>query len=261
MRPSIRSRLIALVRGQWAGLLALFLVVAGGTAYAANTIGSSDIIDDQVFSADVRDDSLAGGGLARADLRAGAVGTSEVLNDTATGGGLSALDLRSGSVGPAEAAGLTGADIANAAGGSDNVNANKLDGLDSSGLVHGRGTLLSNRIVLVPGNPQKTLFVIPGLGVLTAHCFSNAAEITVTNTTSSTIDRWLEIDGKWYADLVPPGSNLIITTPTIPAMTLALGVGNDPGARRIATVHAFAFQSGEGAPCGFQAQATLWTSG
>ena len=70
MRPSIRSRLIALVRGQWAGLLALFLVVAGGTAYAANTIGSSDIINGQVKSpdigtgqvqsVDVRDDELTG---------------------------------------------------------------------------------------------------------------------------------------------------------------------------------------------------------
>jgi len=43
--------------------------------------------------------------------------------------------------------------------------------------------------------------------------------------------------------------------------TLALGVGNDPGTRSIATLHAFAFQSGFGAPCGFQAQGTLWTSG
>ena len=83
MRSSIRSRLIALVRGQWAGLLALFLVIAGGTAYAANTIGSSDIIDgqvktadignNQVFSADVRDDTLSNGGLGSADIANGAI--------------------------------------------------------------------------------------------------------------------------------------------------------------------------------------------
>jgi hypothetical protein len=54
MRSSIRSRLIALIRAQWAGLLALFLVIAGGTAYAADTIGSSDVIDNSLLSADLK---------------------------------------------------------------------------------------------------------------------------------------------------------------------------------------------------------------
>ncbi len=69
---------LAHLRAQWMGALALFLVLAGGTAYAANTIGSSDIIDgqvktadignNQVRSADVRDDALANGGLTGADI-------------------------------------------------------------------------------------------------------------------------------------------------------------------------------------------------
>ena len=60
------------------GALALFLVIAGGTAYAADTIGSSDIINgqvrnvdignNQVFPADVRDDALPNGGLTGADI-------------------------------------------------------------------------------------------------------------------------------------------------------------------------------------------------
>ena len=57
MRPSIRSRLIALVRAQWAGLLALFLVIAGGTAYAANTVGSGDVIDNSLLSADLKNNA------------------------------------------------------------------------------------------------------------------------------------------------------------------------------------------------------------
>ena len=71
-------RLIEYVRSQWAGFLALFLVIAGGTAYAANTIGSADIINGQVKSADigtgqvqaadVRSDSLPGGGLTSDDI-------------------------------------------------------------------------------------------------------------------------------------------------------------------------------------------------
>ncbi len=70
MRPSIRSRLAALVRGQWAGLLALFLVIAGGTAYAADTVFSTDIVNgevkavdignNQVLTADVRNEHLTG---------------------------------------------------------------------------------------------------------------------------------------------------------------------------------------------------------
>ena len=58
--------------------LAFLIAVAGGTAYAANTIGSSDIINgqvnspdignNQVQSVDVRDDTLAGGGLTGADI-------------------------------------------------------------------------------------------------------------------------------------------------------------------------------------------------
>ena len=96
------------LRAQWMGALALFLVIAGGTAYAVDTVGSADIIDEsilsqdiknaevkttelaasavqtgkiadnQVFSADVRDDTLPNGGLTAADLAANAVGTSEV---------------------------------------------------------------------------------------------------------------------------------------------------------------------------------------
>jgi hypothetical protein len=74
----MRSKLFAHLRAQWAGLLALFLVIAGGTAYAANTVLSEDIVDGevksvdigtgQVRSADVRNDNLSGGGLGSADI-------------------------------------------------------------------------------------------------------------------------------------------------------------------------------------------------
>jgi hypothetical protein len=84
------------LRAQWMGALALFLVIAGGTAYAANTIGSSDIIDgqvksadignNQVYSADVRDDTLPNGGLVSADLKNNqAVRSADVRDETLTG--------------------------------------------------------------------------------------------------------------------------------------------------------------------------------
>ncbi len=82
-------------RSNVVGYIAIFMFALGGTAYAThgapNTISSVDIINgevrtadindaDGVRSADVRDDNLAGGGLAAADLQPGAVATSELAN-------------------------------------------------------------------------------------------------------------------------------------------------------------------------------------
>ena len=92
------ARILGHLRAQWAGVLALFLVLTGGVAYAANTVFSSDIVDNQVRSVDVRDDTLAGGGLTAADLRSGAVATAEI-ND----GAVRPADVQNES--------LTGADI------------------------------------------------------------------------------------------------------------------------------------------------------
>ena len=79
------SRLIAHVRHQWMGALALFLVLTGGVAYAANTVFSSDIANNEVYSADVRDDTLADGGLGQVDLKASSVRSSEVGVESLTG--------------------------------------------------------------------------------------------------------------------------------------------------------------------------------
>jgi hypothetical protein len=109
MRQGIRTHL---TYANVAATLALIIAVSGGAAYAANTIDSSDIVDNQVYSADVRDDSLAGGGLSATDLQAGSVGTSEVQNnqirsadvrdDSLAGGGLAATDLGPDSAGLGE---------------------------------------------------------------------------------------------------------------------------------------------------------------
>ena len=98
MHSSIRSRLIALVRAQWAGLLALFLVIAGGTGYAANTIGSADIINGQVKSADIGDNQVQSidvrnGSLTGADIEEDTVGK---VPDADTVDGVSSEDLKVG---------------------------------------------------------------------------------------------------------------------------------------------------------------------
>ncbi|MGI9019260.1 MAG: hypothetical protein ACR2G3_00935 [Solirubrobacterales bacterium] len=90
-------------------MLATFLVLTGGTAYALegqNTVNSGDIIDDQVRSIDVRDDTLVGGGLARQDLAPDSVAASEVVNGSLTG-----TDVLNDSLTGADVSGLTGSDI------------------------------------------------------------------------------------------------------------------------------------------------------
>jgi hypothetical protein len=94
MRQWLRSRLT------YANVMATVAVffALGGTAVATHeTILSSDIVDNQVFSADVRNDTLAGGGLAAADLRPNSVGASEVAADSLGEG-----DLAPDSVGSSE---------------------------------------------------------------------------------------------------------------------------------------------------------------
>jgi hypothetical protein len=48
--------------------VACSVALAGGTAYAANTIRTGDIVDNEVFTTDVRDDTVGFGGLLHQDL-------------------------------------------------------------------------------------------------------------------------------------------------------------------------------------------------
>jgi hypothetical protein len=78
--------------------VALFFAL-GGTAYAlgVNSVKSKHIVDNQVKSADVRDDTFGGGGLGANDLQPGSVGTSELTDES-----LSQSDLAPSSVGSSE---------------------------------------------------------------------------------------------------------------------------------------------------------------
>ena len=75
--------------------------LTGGVAYAANTIGSADIINgqvktadignNQVQSADVRDDTFGNGGLGSADIANNTVASGDIEN-----GGLGGVDIADG---------------------------------------------------------------------------------------------------------------------------------------------------------------------
>ena len=81
MRDRIRSH----IRSQGVGYVALFLVVAGGTAYAThpggtNTISSGDIINGEVNAADIGSAQINGGKLATSS-----VSSAKVVDDSLTG--------------------------------------------------------------------------------------------------------------------------------------------------------------------------------
>jgi hypothetical protein len=89
--------------------LALFVALGGTSAYAANTIRSSDIIDNEVTTTDVRDDTLGFGGLFHQDLAAGSVRGSEVLD-----GSIASADIQNLTITTSDVAAntFTGSDIA-----------------------------------------------------------------------------------------------------------------------------------------------------
>src|SRR4051794_94046 len=92
MLSRIRSRL---TYANVVATLSLFLVLSGGTAVAltgSNTVFSDDIVDNQVKSADVRNDTLTGGDVKESSLgqvpQAGNAGTLDGLDSTRFGFGV-----------------------------------------------------------------------------------------------------------------------------------------------------------------------------
>ena len=55
----------------WSGVLALFCVLAGGVAYAANTIGSADVINESLRSQDLKNDNVTGDDVLESSLKQG----------------------------------------------------------------------------------------------------------------------------------------------------------------------------------------------
>ena len=99
---------------EWAGVLALVLVLTGGVAYAANTVFSSDIVDGEVKTPDIASNAVASGKIGNNQ-----VFSDDVRDDTLPNGGLGGVDIANDS--------LKGPDIAEAT--LENVNARTVRGL------------------------------------------------------------------------------------------------------------------------------------
>jgi hypothetical protein len=129
------SKVGSLVRQQWAGLIALFLVLTTGSAYAlagSNTVFTDDIVDENVNTADIRrgavDTTRIGEGQVKAsDIGDGEVKAADVLNES-----LLDADLGVGSVGSSELknGGVTNDDVAPNSLGSGRILDSTLTGAD-----------------------------------------------------------------------------------------------------------------------------------
>jgi hypothetical protein len=95
-------RLFGHIRQNVVAWLALFVALGGTSAYAANTIRTGDIVDNEVYTTDVRDDTLPFGGLYSPDLAANSVKSSEIAT-----GAVAASEIADGQV--------FGIDVANGA--------------------------------------------------------------------------------------------------------------------------------------------------
>ena len=91
------------VRTQWVALLALFIALATGTAYAANTVFSTDIVDGQVRTVDLANgavavEKIADGSITGDKIKDGAIQGRDVLDNSLKGADIDESTL-SGSAG------------------------------------------------------------------------------------------------------------------------------------------------------------------
>ena len=90
---------LAHLRAQWIGVLALLIALGTGSAYAANTVFSTDIVDGEVKEADiataaVHEAEIGQGAVATDELKNDAVTTGKVLNGTLLGADVSDNSLK-----------------------------------------------------------------------------------------------------------------------------------------------------------------------
>jgi hypothetical protein len=90
-----------------------------------------------------------------------------------------------------------------------NLNADKVDGVDSSDLVQGGGKVLSQAFTLLAGAASKTLLTVPNVGKFTAKCSTvsgqTASQLTYKNTTSTNLDVMSQVNGQQPLTIeIPP---------------------------------------------------------
>jgi len=130
-------KLRTLIVQQWVGFIALFLVLATGTAYAlpgSNTVFSDDIVNAEVTAADIGSGAVASDEIKNATIVANDVAPNALGGGKITDGSLAGVDVRDGGLTGGDVAdnSLTGADVANDSLTGTDINEATLSGLDAT---------------------------------------------------------------------------------------------------------------------------------
>ena len=148
------------LRSNVVGYVALFIALSG-TAYALdgpladqNTVGSQDIINGEVAGDDLAPNAVGTGKIADGSVRNADLSVGASSSNTIADGGIRDIDVRNDT--------LTGLQIDEST--LDGVDAESLDGMNSTEFVQGNGRVIANRVVT---ETQGTMLLnIPFIGQL-----------------------------------------------------------------------------------------------
>ena len=135
--------------------LALFIALATGSAYAANTVFSTDIVDGQVKGPDIAANAVGSGKIADRQVKNADLSSGASSSNTIADGGVLSTDIRDDN--------LTGADLLESSLGKV-PDADTLDGKDSASFMEGRAVY--NRVVQADtgGDSPATSWSFPASG-------------------------------------------------------------------------------------------------
>jgi hypothetical protein len=139
-------------------MIALFIALGPAAYAAANTVFSTDIVDGEVKNP---------------DIAVNAVGSGKVIDNSLKG-----IDVLESSL-------------------TKVPNADRLDGLDSTGFIQGKGNVYRDSFT-VPDDDRSSYFMlpVPGFGNLTAHCEAGTAVHTFLNQSGGDLQAvWFNRDG------------------------------------------------------------------
>jgi hypothetical protein len=161
--------------------LALFVALGGTSAYAANTIGSDDVIDDSLRSEDIKNGTLRGG-----DLATNTIGSTRIVDDT-----LTADDIKNGTIGASDVAAnsLGGGRIAdNSLKGAD-IDEGSLSGLKVSGYTV---SIPPTDASIPPGKVTSNTAYCPiGTKVVGGGSHSFSHDVVTLSSWQEGTDRWV----------------------------------------------------------------------
>ena len=190
MAPKLTQKLLdGLTFSNVCSLLALTIALGTGTAYAANTVGSDDIIDGSVQSIDIKNgdvssNDLKNGNVKVTDLGADAVDSSKVLDGSLTGADLGADSVDGANVvdDSLTVSDLRGVDVSTSISFSINAGVCGSFSMTVTGAQVGQSVLLSFGVTA----PPSSVIFGPGRVSSVDHatfpvCNNGASTVSVTN--------------------------------------------------------------------------------